>query len=182
MMMTIHSSQRISWGERNEVCVYIQLTHEIWSLCIYLQTHTAAIPHFGAPHSTFWAAAALNICLWLSCPAAGRSASASWSKGWCSSTRACTNCSLISEEKQMQLLLVVQQEQKWEQVLPSNPFQTILWICELTAQGDGQIQAFRRKTTLLAFLASDAASQSKTHHYWTAVQHFPEEPQVPGYL
>lgn len=57
---------------------------------------------------------------------------------------------LISEEKQTQLLLVVQQEQKWEQVLPSNPFQTILWIYELKADIYGQIQVFWIKTTLLA--------------------------------
>lgn len=68
---------------------------------------------------------------------------------------------LISEEKQMQLL---QQEQKWEQLLPSNPFQTILWIHELVAEVYGQIQVFRGKIILLAFLTSDAAPQSKTHH------------------
>lgn len=74
-------------------CMYIFNLHMKYkAFCNYLQTHTAVIPHFGAPHQAFWVAAALNTCPWVSCPATGSSAGASQSKGWCSFTRACTNC------------------------------------------------------------------------------------------
>lgn len=147
------------------VCIYSTYTWHTKSLYFPADTHCCN-PSFWSPSLNILSSSPELSLPVILLPCHRYKCQCSCSKGWCSSTRACTNCCTHLWGKANAAAPCSTTEQKWEQVLPSNPFQTFLWIYELMAEGDGQIQACRRKTTLLAFLAS---SQPKTHHYCTAV-------------
>lgn len=128
-MVTIHSSQRISWGERNgSVCIYSTYTQNIKSSIVTFR-HTLLQSLILEPHIKHfeqqqpWTSACdYPVLLQVVVPVPAGVKAGAHLQG------PLQDPALISEEKQMQLLLVVQKEHKWEQVLPSNPFQTILWI------------------------------------------------------
>lgn len=132
MMMSIHSSQKISWGERKYVYVFTSTWNKKCS--VVTCRHTLCNLSFWSPSPNILSSSSSEhlpviffVLLQVVVPVPAGTKAGAHLQG------PAQTAALISEEKQTQLLLVVQQEQKWEQVLPSNPFQTILWIYELKA-------------------------------------------------